>query len=159
MDVPYSFWITLPLITVVLIVVALLLYYYLYLPHCDKKNRSPKLKYWMLVIAIIVGSISTGVGVGVGVPLSNYLYEQKYLYDTEIYVSNNIKDFFKIFTYNNLAKTLNADDNIIYANELHIDFEMSQYDPYIISGFGGSLIFNRQGKTIETYLLWQNDTR
>ena len=148
MNVPSSFWIALPLVTIGILVIIFLLYHYLYLPHCEKTHHSPKLKYWMLVIVVIISSI----GVGVGVPVSNYLYEQQYIYNTELYTGNDINTFFKKLTYNTLKETLDVDDNLLYADLLRFAFSKDEDGMlYPESDFNnGYLIFTRNGRALRT---------
>ena len=148
MNVPSSFWIALPLVTIGILVIIFLLYHYLYLPHCEKTHHSPKLKYWMLVIVVIISSI----GVGVGVPVSNYLYEQQYIYNTELYTGNNINTFFKKLTYNTLKETLDVDDNLLYADVLRFAFSIDEDGMlYPESEFAdGYYLFTRNGRALRT---------
>lgn len=61
-----DFWLTLISITIALLIIAFLLYQFVYVEHCIKKNEDVKLKYWFLVIAILICSIGVGVGVPTG---------------------------------------------------------------------------------------------
>lgn len=144
MDNKITFWTTLILGTIAVLVIAFLLYYFLYVKRCEKKGKRTKLKYWMLVVLIVVCS----TGVGVGVPLSNYLYDKSYTYDTDLYTTDNIFSYFKYFNYENVKKAINADDNVYMGLEFY--FDVDRGGRIMDRGTGGIFICRRKDKMVST---------
>ena len=140
-----DFWLTLISITIALLIIAFLLYQFVYVEHCIKKNKDVKLKYWFLVIAILICSI----GVGVGVPTGEYIYNQKYIYNTKLYTTDNIHTFYENYSFENIKNHLNVDDDELYISKRQIEIKIDK-SGYIKEFRDAPFYFKRSGKMIKT---------